>query len=101
MPIVLQHQYWNLHVEEERFSVELSFNGKPELLVIPYTAILAFYDPHVQFTLQFQYDDEGAQQGGDGPDDAAAIQPSEASETSADEEPKGEVVSLDQFRNRK
>ncbi|MGH7249045.1 MAG: SspB family protein, partial [Pseudomonadota bacterium] len=54
MTIVLEHQFWDLDVEEERFGVTLSFAGKPERLVIPFEAILSFADPAVKFGLQFQ-----------------------------------------------
>ena len=35
MTIVLQHQFWDLAVTEDRFEVRLSFNNIPERLVIP------------------------------------------------------------------
>ena len=54
MTVVLEHQFWDLNVEEERFGVTLSFAGKPERLVIPFEAILSFADPAVKFGLQFQ-----------------------------------------------
>jgi uncharacterized protein len=54
MTIVLQHQYWNLHVFDDRFEVELSFDNVPELLVIPFDAVKGFLDPAVQFGLQFE-----------------------------------------------
>lgn len=53
MTIVLQHQFWDLKVEEERFSITLSFNNIPEKLVIPFQAMTAFADPSVKFGLQF------------------------------------------------
>jgi hypothetical protein len=53
MTIVLQHQFWDLEVSRDRFEVKLSFNNVPERLVIPFAAIKAFYDPCVQFGLQF------------------------------------------------
>jgi uncharacterized protein len=52
--IVLQHQYWNLEVRENDFSVELSFDNVLEKLVVPYAAIKGFFDPAVQFGLQFE-----------------------------------------------
>lgn len=52
--IVLQHQFWNLEVEEDRFSVDLSFDNIPEKLVVPFAAIKGFFDPAVQFGLQFE-----------------------------------------------
>ena len=63
MTIVLQNRYWELLVDEQRFSVGLSFNQIPSKLVIPYSAITGFHDPAVNFELRFQ-----AQEG---PDDAA------------------------------
>jgi hypothetical protein len=53
MTIVLQHQFWDLIVTDERFEVGLSFSGIPERLVIPLRAITGFADPSVQFGLQF------------------------------------------------
>ncbi|MBU0668912.1 MAG: hypothetical protein KKE77_12025 [Alphaproteobacteria bacterium] len=54
MTIVLQNKFWDLRVEEELFSVGLSFNQIPAELVIPYAAITQFVDPAVDFGLQFQ-----------------------------------------------
>jgi uncharacterized protein len=52
--IVLQHQFWDLKVDDEGFEVGLSFAGVPEKLAVPYTAIKSFVDPSVQFALQFE-----------------------------------------------
>jgi hypothetical protein len=54
MTIVLQHQYWDLSVSEHAFEVGLSFNGVPERLLVPFTAVKSFLDPSVQFGLQFE-----------------------------------------------
>ena len=54
MTIVLQNKFWDLKVEEDHFSVGLSFNQVPADLVIPYAAITQFVDPAVDFGLQFQ-----------------------------------------------
>jgi uncharacterized protein len=54
MTIILQHQFWDLVVLEDRFEVGLSFGGVPERLVIPFNAIKSFFDPSVQFGLQFE-----------------------------------------------
>lgn len=64
MTIVLQHQFWNLSVDEERFAVTLSFNNRPADLSIPFAALTAFIDPSVKFGLQFNPED-GAASGGD------------------------------------
>lgn len=54
MTIVLQHQYWDLEVSETGFEVTLSFSDVAEKLVIPYAAIRGFYDPSVNFELEFE-----------------------------------------------
>lgn len=54
MTIVLQNRYWDLIVDDEKFSVGLSFNQVPSKLVIPYAAITGFHDPAVNFELRFQ-----------------------------------------------
>lgn len=53
MTVVLQHQFWDLEISPDRFDVKLSFNNVPERLIVPFAAIKAFYDPSVQFGLQF------------------------------------------------
>jgi hypothetical protein len=60
MTIVLQHQFWDLVVGEDDFEVGLAFNGIPERLHIPLSAVKAFFDPSVQFGLQFTVEVEGA-----------------------------------------
>src|SRR5690349_19070397 len=54
MTIILQHQFWELEVSEDRFEVGLSFGGIPERLTVPFSAIKSFFDPSVQFGLQFE-----------------------------------------------
>jgi uncharacterized protein len=54
MTIVIQNKFWDLAVDEEGFSVGLSFNQMPAKLDIPFAAITAFVDPAVDFGLQFQ-----------------------------------------------
>jgi len=53
MTIVLQYQFWDLQVSNDRFEVKLSFSNVPERLVVPFSAVKAFYDPSAQFGLQF------------------------------------------------
>src|SRR5580704_8022395 len=60
MTIILQHQFWDLHVDDDGFEVGLSFGGAPELLAIPFDAVTAFYDPAVQFGFQFETVDASA-----------------------------------------
>jgi hypothetical protein len=57
MTIVLQHQFWGLEVFEDKFRVGLSFNKSPQELTIPFSALKGFFDPSVQFGLQFDIED--------------------------------------------
>ena len=61
MTVVLQKRFWDLTVDEEGFSVGLSFNQVPATLVVPFAAITGFVDPAVNFALQFQAQVEGMQ----------------------------------------
>ena len=54
MTIVVQHQFWDLKAGEHGFEIGLSFDNVPENLLVPYAAIKGFFDPSVQFGLQFE-----------------------------------------------
>lgn len=97
MTIVLQHQFWDLDIFEDGFSVRLSFHGKPEYLNIPFEALTGFLDPSVQFGLQFK--DQGEQTGDDIPQAPSATEgaPSEEQDTNASEG-GATIVTLDSFR---
>ena len=53
MTIVVQHQYEDLEVGEEDFSITLSFQRHLQRLTIPFDAIQEFTDPAASFRLQF------------------------------------------------
>src|SRR5438105_348730 len=129
MTIVLQHQFWDLNVDEDSFEIGLSFGGVPERLAVPFAAVKSFFDPSVQFGLQFEEmaDAEASEQAGQ--DAAAAEDPDaarspaehkampqvtmavpvpanpEGAATTSDAQPDkpaggGEVVRLDRFRKK-
>ena len=54
MTIVIQHRFWDLKVDQDHFSVGLSFGGVPSTLVVPFAAVTDFVDPAVDFSLKFQ-----------------------------------------------
>jgi len=54
MTVVLQHRFWDLIVQDDRFEVKLTFDGIPERLVVPFAAIRVFFDPSVRYGLQFE-----------------------------------------------
>ena len=99
MTIVLQHQFWNLAVDEAAgtMSVGLSFGGVPSTLRIPLAAVSGFADPYVRVGLRFRTDlppaiaEEEAAEPGRPP--AGRANRSENPDTP-------QVVSLDTFRRR-
>lgn len=115
MTIIIQHQYWALKVKEDYFEVTLTFKKLPAPLHIPFSALTAFFDPGVQFGLQFRTEGE-KQAAGPGPvgvpasqagdDDASqdtlakAAERSAAEKSAAEKSAPGEVVSLDSFRKK-
>ncbi|MCX7304937.1 MAG: SspB family protein [Hyphomicrobiales bacterium] len=60
MTIVIQFQYWDLKVTDTGFEVGLSFSDVPERLEIPFAAVRGFYDPSVNFELEFDVKTEAA-----------------------------------------
>lgn len=96
MTIVLQNQFWDLKVSEVAFEVGLSFDGQPEMLVIPFAAIKGFFDPSVQFGLRFDPAATPTEVSAGG---EPAAPPAPAAEPAP--EPAGEkIVSLDSFRKK-
>ena len=111
MTVVLQHRFWNLEVHNDAFEVDLTFNNVPQHLFIPFEAIKTFYDPSVEFGVQFNIepmealnsaqksdrepdgDQEGAAQMSDTPESDQDIAEAGADET-------GQVVQLDAFRKK-
>jgi hypothetical protein len=91
MTVVLEHQFWDLEVTEDRFSVTLSFQNRPERLIIPFEAITAFADPAVKFGLQFQ--PTAAEGEAASPADSGAV-------AEAKPDTPCEVVALDTFRKK-
>jgi uncharacterized protein len=124
MTVVLQHQFWDLSVSEHGFEVGLSFGGVPERLLVPFAAVKGFFDPSVQFGLQFDpAAAAAATKEGDAeptplrpagatslaalpgrPSDAGAATEGAAADGDAEEADKpkegAEVVSLDAFRKK-
>jgi hypothetical protein len=107
MTIILQHQFWDLLVSDDRFEVGLSFGGVPERLVVPFGAIKNFLDPSVQFGISFDADEAVTPAAAAGTALApAAAAPQEAPKADAETEGDGkpadgaEVVRLDRFRKK-
>ncbi|KXF76848.1 hypothetical protein ATN84_12605 [Paramesorhizobium deserti] len=129
MTIVLQHQFWDLQVTEQIFEVGLSFGDVPERLIIPFSAIRGFYDPSVNFELEFDVSTQEPAGANDSDAGITTIEPMQdagapeetvkpkarpagkakkpAAKTSDDgakedeTKPSADVVSLDAFRKNK
>lgn len=82
MTIVLQHQFWDLGITEHTFEVGLSFSGIPERLLIPFDALVGFFDPSVQFGLKFELNGDA------GSTDAAPASQQDAGAPAARPEPR-------------
>ena len=99
MTIVLQNQFWDLKVNETGFEVGLSFDGQRENLAIPFAAIKGFFDPSVQFGLQFDVERTAGMpivaEGAEGSNPAAAAAGGDIANGGAEK-----VVSLDSFRKK-
>jgi hypothetical protein len=107
MTVILQHQFWDLVVTDDRFEVGLSFGGIPERVVVPFNAIKSFFDPSVQFGLQFELADAVPETPATSlpavPAPAALPVAAPAAENQDDPTKPGEgaeVVRLDRFRKK-
>jgi uncharacterized protein len=102
MTIVLQHQYWNLQVEDEWFAVTLRFGGVPQRLKIPFEALTTFSDPAGPFAIRL---DASEAPPAEGPaQDAAADPPEPGPEPEtvpAGPPPSGKLVDLNAFRKNR
>lgn len=101
MTIVLQNQFWDLKVGDNSFEVGLSFDDKPEALVIPFSAIKGFFDPSVQFGLQLTgATTPGAEHEGADTAQAPKLEAALVPSGGAQEKPGEKVISLDAFRKK-
>ena len=93
--IILQHQFWDLTIDDHKFSVTLSFNGKKKIIFVPFNSIISFSDPSVGFSLQFkkEYLSEDSKK------------EKEITSNNVNEDKnkkfKAEIFSLDAFRSKK
>jgi hypothetical protein len=117
MTIVLQHQFNDLDVTDVGFSVTLTFSGRPCHLLVPYSAIVTFADPAVNFVLQLKMAEHSKQDTGNSaasPKTAATVgvlsglprpEGKEVSITEDDDISErdgkmGEIIALDTFRKK-
>lgn len=110
MTIVLQHQFDDLGVGEDGFTVRLRFGGRPERLDVPFEAITSFADPSVSFGLQLKsldqdeedgdYDELTPEELGLEPSANSSLANGDPSDSKDDDKKTGEVIALDAFRKK-
>ena len=104
LTIVLQHQFWDLEVEDDSFAVTLSFSKVGHRLVVPFSALTGYADPSVKFGLQFGASPKGGEKAASpkAAETKAMPEPAPAAdEDDAAPEVGGEkVVALEQFRKK-
>ena len=98
--IIIQHQFWDLKTSEDHFEVTLSFSGKKKNISVPFKAITSFTDPSVGFGLQFKIEDNLKNTNLSKIESSDANKPSIMNLDDADLK-SGEIVSLDEFRDKK
>ena len=98
--IIIQHQFWDLKTSNDHFEVTLSFSGEKKNIFVPFRAIISFTDPSVGFGLQFKIEDNLEDTNSSKIDDLDINKPiiTNLKDTNAK---SGEVVSLDEFRDKK
>jgi hypothetical protein len=111
--LVLENQFWDLVVDDEGFSVTLTFSGSRQRLFAPWEAVTAFADPPAQLALRFApLGADTVEEPADGAGEAAeepspwgvpAGEGHEAEEAEGGSEggASGEVVRIDRFRRRR
>lgn len=105
MTIILQHQFRELVVEADSFSVGLSFSSLPQIVTVPFAAVVSFVDPPAEFGLRFPpppgfetEEPDAARENDEGEDiPAPAAEPAPAEDTVS---ATAKVVSLDDFRKK-
>jgi hypothetical protein len=98
--IILQHQFWDLKVDDETFSVSLSFDKQVEKLTIPFVAIKSFADPSVEFALAFAEPPAASAATNEPALPAVVADKAKAKAEKPASGEKGQVVALDAFRKR-
>ena len=102
--IIIQYQYWDLISSDKHFEVTLSFNGEKKKISVPYDSITSFTDPSVGFGLQFKTENtENTESNMSKEKNEEIVQVSKENDHLKNETNtlSGEIVSLDEFRNKK
>ena len=99
--IIIQHQFWDLKATDEHFEVTLSFNGKKKNIYVPYKAITSFTDPSVGFGLQFKVEEQKKISIEEKKDENVVLENKEVLTKQTNKSVSGEIISLNEFRDKK
>ena len=99
--IIIQHQFWDLKATDEHFEVTLSFNGQKKNIYVPYKAITSFTDPSVGFGLQFKVEEQKNIALEGKKDENVVIENKEVQTKQTNKSVSGEIISLNEFRDKK
>ena len=99
--IIIQHQFWDLKATDEHFEVTLSFNGQKKNIYVPYKAITSFTDPSVGFGLQFKVEEKEIISNEEKKDENIVLENKKDQTKLTNETGSGEIISLNEFRDKK
>ena len=99
--IIIQHQFWDLKATDEHFEVTLSFNGQKKNIHVPYKAITSFTDPSVGFGLQFKVEDPKKNPNKQTKDENVTFENNKNQSKQKNKTESGEIISLNEFRDKK
>lgn len=90
--IVIQHQYENLLVSRDAFSIDLFFEDQEETVKVPFSALISIEDPSESWGLDFNPDTDFSK---------VDVPSSDVDDTpQLEKEERGTVISLDNFRKK-
>ena len=98
--IIIQHQFWDLKTSEDHFEVTLSFSGEKKIISVPFRAITSFTDPSVGFGLQFKIE-ENFKDTSLSKIESTDLNKTKITNLENNDQKSGEIVSLDEFRDKK
>ena len=99
--IIIQHQFWDLKATDEHFEVTLSFSGQKKNIYVPYKAITSFTDPSVGFGLQFKVEEKKIIPNEEKKDENIVLENKKDQTKLTNETGSGEIISLNEFRDKK
>ena len=98
--IIIQHQFWDLKTSEDHFEVTLSFSGEKKNISVPFKSITSFTDPSVGFGLQFKIE-ENFKDNSLSKIESSDLNKKKITNLEDNDQKSGEIVSLDEFRDKK